>query len=92
MTRLTPEREAEIRRDDAASSVPYPGLGMDQRRDLLAELDAVRAERDAALARQARAIADLSWPNFLSRYPREMAMIELAKYLDDVLYSLKGRP
>lgn len=46
--RLTPEQEARIRDRDAGSLTVH---AVSDRRALLAELDAVRAERDQALAR-----------------------------------------
>jgi len=46
--RMTPEREAEIRARDALFVGPLMSTAREDRRALLSELDAVRAERDGA--------------------------------------------
>lgn len=55
---MTPERLAEIRASDARVSIlgPAPGTCGEHRRELLAEVDRLTAERDAVLRQLVRVL------------------------------------
>lgn len=55
--RMTPEREAEIRRWLSAGENAHPSCGACNEHVLLSEVDALRADRDAARAQAAGAMA-----------------------------------
>jgi len=58
--RLTPERLADMRRIDAGIGQPERGTAASHRRELLAEVDGLTAERDGALWQRNRAVTVLA--------------------------------
>jgi len=82
MTRLTAEREAEVRRIDSGFNPRNPfatgvmdGMLRNILRDLLAELDAVRGERDEARERTELA--------FIAYHHEREALRDLLAYIAD---------